>query len=903
MSEIHVRVNDQVIKFTQSPSIASGGVNEVRVVFDFCEKWDGFVKTALFYLDESEPYYVVLQNDTCTVPWEMTAEKGTFYFSVFGEKGETRRTANIVKYKVGLGLPAGTFPHDPSPEVYDQIMALLGETPDILCPDDFKGTDSEKIQACIDALAGIGGVVTINRQYKLTADIKVNHSTGLEHSLIVFQGVGRDAEICFDAYSFVGGEPPKDANGKTPKPGGLVFTDLMLSGGDGESIGRSVGFRCNNLIQLRFLNCQIKYFGCFLHTSTYLQSVYIESCLIRGIRGTFAKYEYDESAKTEWPNTFFDFKIIGSVCEASNRLIDVNQLYGCAIVNSCIEGFSETPITLGENMCGVEISGNYFEYNGKNTGRCNIDLSNMTGTASLTIANNYFTEPYKDPDTEEIIKCEIINLPIKIGRGTVTISGNCAPWWSKHCTFVSVPDEADSTLDNVIIHSNTGEIKDKNGVLSVVDLRVVPKTLQYAKQTLTTEQKAQARENIGVSSKDEIDSIYAKKEYSKNLFDPNHPDIVDGYGVNPNGQTFTADYLANFFTSQYIEVKENTAYSLSPVMQSSTYIAFYDADKVFISHILYSDNNGSGSENLVSPAKAKYCRFTGRIRDKQATMLEEGSFATKFVRYGEITIADAVLCVAQELTSKQQAQAMENLGVDKLCPPFTESGSVVVCEPVEGYPLEVTAESGATKITRCGKNHFGGDALADAIVSKDDGSGAGVKKNEVNKTVTFDPGKCIRTGHLYNRFKENTQYTVILYGFNTLAEGIANVRVQYTDQTTDNLFFNNGNLGQNCPANEPGYVIYKTTAGKTPWRISLSWSNGTTVLYYDKCGIFEGNVSLEEFEAYKGETFTPGKQIPALAGINTLFADSGNITVKGRANPAAIIEKLTNAIIALGGNV
>ena len=29
--------------------------------------------------------------------------------------------------------------------------------------------------------------------------------------------------------------------------------------------------------------------------------------------------------------------------------------------------------------------------------------------------------------------------------------------------------------------------------------------------------------------------------------------------------------------------------------------------------------------------------------------------------------------------------------VDKLCPTFTESGSAVTCEPIEGYPLEVVS--------------------------------------------------------------------------------------------------------------------------------------------------------------------------------------------------------------------
>ena len=47
--------------------------------------------------------------------------------------------------------------------------------------------------------------------------------------------------------------------------------------------------------------------------------------------------------------------------------------------------------------------------------------------------------------------------------------------------------------------------------------------------------------------------------------------------------------------------------------------------------------------------------------------------------------------------------------------------------------------------------------------------------------------------------------------------------------------------------------------------------------------------------------------VAAVKGANTVFAYSGDqaveITVAGRSDPVAIIEKLTNAVISLGGNV
>ena len=229
--------------------------------------------------------------------------------------------------------------------------------------------------------------------------------------------------------------------------------------------------------------------------------------------------------------------------------------------------------------------------------------------------------------------------------------------------------------------------------------------------------------------------------------------------------------------------------------------------------------------------------------------------------------------------------------IDKLCPPFTKTGPVVTCQPMEGYPLCVTAQ---TAVTRTGKNLFGGKALLDALLSKD--LGGGVTPDEENKTVTFNPGRMDRTSHLFDKFKENTAYTIILYGCNTLegAGGITNLRILYTDNTSEAFYFNNGKLGANCAANELGYVIYKTRADKTIWRIAPSWSNGYTLLHYDKCGVFEGEVSLEDFEAYTGHIFQAGEPVPARAGVSNLWAESGDITVTGRADPLPLLQKLSS---------
>lgn len=124
---IRVSCIDQQLKAVASPLLASGGMNEAVVAFDFCEKWDGFAKTGVFYRDEEEVYYSLLdENDECIIPHEVYDEPGTFYFTVFGDKDDIRRTASTLRYKAYKGVVGDAMmPSDPTPDVYDQIMAML----------------------------------------------------------------------------------------------------------------------------------------------------------------------------------------------------------------------------------------------------------------------------------------------------------------------------------------------------------------------------------------------------------------------------------------------------------------------------------------------------------------------------------------------------------------------------------------------------------------------------------------------------------------------------------------------------------------------------------------------------------------------------------------------------------
>ena len=51
------------------------------------------------------------------------------------------------------------------------------------------------------------------------------------------------------------------------------------------------------------------------------------------------------------------------------------------------------------------------------------------------------------------------------------------------------------------------------------------------------------------------------------------------------------------------------------------------------------------------------------------------------------------------------------------------------------------------------------------------------------------------------------------------------------------------------------------------------------------------------------KTQTTPHNVVANSGTNFIFSDCGNTSVSGKADPVSVIEKLTNAIVALGGNV
>lgn len=208
--------------------------------------------------------------------------------------------------------------------------------------------------------------------------------------------------------------------------------------------------------------------------------------------------------------------------------------------------------------------------------------------------------------------------------------------------------------------------------------------------------------------------------------------------------------------------------------------------------------------------------------------------------------------------------------VDTLCPAFTKTGNMITCTPVEGYPLTVAADS---TVTRCGKN------LLDNTAASRTMSGVTFTVHE-DKSIT---AKGTATAAIY-----------FSCGKAALARG-KEYRLS------------------GCPAGGNGatYYLYPSSASSamdtgSGKKFTAPETITATVYFYIAKGITLNNAVLKPmmrqvdtdstYEPFRAlETFAPGESVPALAGINTLWAESGTVTVTGRADP-------TYAVLETGGD-
>lgn len=220
---IKLRCIDQVLTFEGTPTIASGGVREDFLSVEFCSKWDGATKTAVFWRTEADAYHVPLAEDnTCVIPWEVLTEEGAFYFGLFGVYGDGRqRTSEVIRYTVAKGaITSGTKPSDPTPDIYTQLLAQYQElhqelgrrpNPNLLHNWYFANPVNQRGQAVYPAGEK---VYTIDRWYKNSSiEVAVNEGS------ITITNTGTVSSSCAQPFANI---PPAGAQ--------LTFSALTADG-------------------------------------------------------------------------------------------------------------------------------------------------------------------------------------------------------------------------------------------------------------------------------------------------------------------------------------------------------------------------------------------------------------------------------------------------------------------------------------------------------------------------------------------------------------------------------------------------------------------------------------------------------------------------------------------------
>ena len=308
----------------------------------------------------------------------------------------------------------------------------------VFTPDDFKGTDTEKLQACFDALANVGGVITINRNLKLTDNVQIKNNSGLSLQIVVQAG-GKHATIDMGEYHFCGLQGVS---------AGLVAFDNIHFKGTSNLVDASY------LIRLRFDGCFFSGFTHIIYSERYVQSVNITNSYVRSVSG-YVYHAMADGLGNE--GVLYDCKFSHNVVEGSNAIMTCRTAAGCSFTDNCIEGNTKWDNDLFQvyyHLHGVEISNNYFETN--NGALFDFTKCSKDAQLRVTICNNHFCE---DEDGKAMI---IMPINYSAGHSNILIYGN---EMKTNSPSVLLKSERTDCLANVACFANYGTIVDENNTI------------------------------------------------------------------------------------------------------------------------------------------------------------------------------------------------------------------------------------------------------------------------------------------------------------------------------------------------------------------------------------------------------------------------------------------------------
>ena len=132
--QINITVRNQsIIDICPCVVLAEDSQNYVTAIFTFLtDDWENTEKTAQFQNPKTGEVYesILDSSNACTIRWEALADSGDMNVAVFGANGGYRVTTNMGVITVLPTLSGGESDTPPSPDVYQQLLTMLGQKAD-----------------------------------------------------------------------------------------------------------------------------------------------------------------------------------------------------------------------------------------------------------------------------------------------------------------------------------------------------------------------------------------------------------------------------------------------------------------------------------------------------------------------------------------------------------------------------------------------------------------------------------------------------------------------------------------------------------------------------------------------------------------------------------------------------
>ncbi len=314
----------------------------------------------------------------------------------------------------------------------------------IVDPDNFSGTDTEKITAAMSAIGDSNhGVILIKRQYQLTDNIYVTH-LGNADARLIFLGVGSDNPgFSMGIYGF------QRPNGATSY-GALSFINILF-----KATSTCNMFTANNILRVNFENCVFDGFNHIIYATRFVQTYYFTDCLIRNGSGIAIEGSVSDQV------SLIDVRLTNCIVEKSTHLMTGYGFHGVYITGCCIEG-NDGYVVKPEGDCrDLVIDNCYFEsqnigYGGgtDGNGMC-FDFRSISGIVhNIAITNNMFGG-LKAGNTIIMLPYRMmVNTKFTVINNWLSAAASTDPNVESGAYLVAVPNNAVNVYKNLRFDQN-----------------------------------------------------------------------------------------------------------------------------------------------------------------------------------------------------------------------------------------------------------------------------------------------------------------------------------------------------------------------------------------------------------------------------------------------------------------